>query len=250
MIQNNQALSFLGTKSFSKKGFKETVFQNLNLSFERGVSFLMGPNGCGKSTFLRSLLDLEKLDNSIISYSLSEEDKKASVLQNYKSQLLPFCSVKRNIEIVLNGTFYDKDLIFSQIKDRLASWDYKINFNANAGNLSGGQQQAVVLARSMVFKPSLWLLDEPVSAIDYKRRLAILEDIQQFSKNIFTIICTHDFNDAILIGNRLIVFNNSMQITLDKIIPPEVNFGTERKVASESGNKLRDEILKNIYSKY
>ncbi|MBK8082234.1 MAG: ATP-binding cassette domain-containing protein [Saprospiraceae bacterium] len=114
---------------------------------------------------------------------------------------------------VFNDSF--KDNYNLQIDDciikTLNDWGYDLKLYQTVGSLSGGQKQAFTLARALRNKPNLFVLDEPISAIDFKRKLQILKSLKQINQAAFTLISSHDINDAISIADTIIVFNEDLK---------------------------------------
>lgn len=236
-----------GAKSYTAYSNERVIFRELDFNLDHNITVIMGPNGCGKSTLLKVLMNMEPLDAGILSYSPSKEDLFASVLQNYKIQLLPYCTVEENLEVCISNKAIFPNLslkaCLKKVRDRLELFGYDINFNSKAGSLSGGEQQALVLARSFLVNPRLWLLDEPVSAIDFRRRAKILESIKIRSSESLVLLISHDINDAILIGSRLIVFGPNMQIILNRKLPPFIEGDIDNRINSGWATELREEMI-------
>ena len=168
-----------------QKRFGETVaVEDFNLAAEKGefVSFL-GPSGCGKTTTLRMIAGFEQptagtitIDGEDITYRPPNRRNVGMVFQSYA--LFPNMTVADNIGFGLKVRKRPAD----QIKKRVAELLEIVNLPDKGGRypyqLSGGQQQRVALARALAFEPQVLLLDEPLSALDAKIRVALRHEIR------------------------------------------------------------------------
>jgi sulfonate transport system ATP-binding protein len=210
---------------------------------------MMGPNGCGKSTVIRALCQLDGLDAGGIRESQSA-DLAATVLQHFRSQLMPQLNVTRNILLPFGGIhepMMSPDSALRYVRRVLAILGFTFPFTKDVGTLSGGEQQALVFVRSLLFKPSLWLLDEPVSAIDFARRRRFLFAIWRRAFRCSTLMVTHDVNDAILVASRLLVFDSSMTSLLDEKLPPPDQKDILSRLQSSWAADLRQRLLSIAY---
>ena len=181
---------------------KDQLIRNLNFSVEKGdiVSFI-GESGSGKTTFLKCLAGLEKINAGIIELNgvvLNDKDtfiapnkrKIGFVFQDYP--LFPHLNILENILINLEKKFLSKiDYILklTNLKDLSHRYPHQ---------LSGGEQQRACLARALVREPDLLLLDEPFSNLDSNIKLTIQEEIHKIIKETktTTILVTHDIRDT------------------------------------------------------
>ena len=194
------------------------VLQHINLSIEDGeFVVLLGPSGCGKTTLLRIIAGLEEPTLGSVLFSGEdvtnlppEERDIAMVFQNYS--LYPHLSVFDNIAFTLrtqhmpreelNATVMEMGMLLgiSECMDRLPS------------QLSGGQLQRVAIARALVRKPRVFLLDEPFSNLDAQLRASLRQLVRKIHDALGTtfIYVTHDQQEAVLLGQRIIVMRDGV----------------------------------------
>jgi multiple sugar transport system ATP-binding protein len=175
---------------------------------------LVGPSGSGKTTALRMLAGLEDVDDGAV--MIGERDvtfdqpKKrdiAMVFQNYA--LYPYMSVAANIGFPLKIAHVKKDereRRVREVAEMLGLTDY---LERKPAHLSGGQRQRVAMGRAIVRKPSVFLMDEPLSNLDAKLRLQMRADIAELQARlgVTTVYVTHDQAEAMTLGNRVAVLN-------------------------------------------
>ena len=190
-----------------------TAVRDFNLDVKRGefVSFL-GPSGCGKTTTLRMIAGFETPTTGSIAIEGADITNKAPnqrnvgmVFQSYA--LFPNLTVAQNIGFGLRVR-KEKE---SDIKQRVAEMLSIINLENKAGSypyqLSGGQMQRVALARALAIRPEVLLLDEPLSALDAKIRVALRAEIRAIQQKlgITAIYVTHDQEEALSLSDRIVV---------------------------------------------
>ncbi len=199
------------------KRFGEVVAVNrLDIPFiKRGefVTFL-GPSGCGKTTLLRMIGGFYyPTEGDIIMHGerindIPPEKRKTSmVFQNYA--LFPHMSVFDNIAYGLRLRKHSKREIEESVKNILGIVQLEGLESRRSNELSGGQQQRVALARCIVLRPEVILLDEPLSNLDASLRVMMREEIRkiQQSLNLTTIFVTHDQEEAMSMSDRIVVMN-------------------------------------------
>ena len=220
------------------------VLQGVDLTVEKGdVVAILGPSGSGKTTLLRCLNFLERPDTGVIKVNgetmwdaadpatqkESEIRKKrlhfGLVFQNFN--LFPQYTALQNV--MLAGELLAKErpdykankkAIHAQLEAQARDLLAQMGLSERAGHyphqLSGGQQQRVALARALVTRPSILLLDEPLSNLDAKLRVEMQVEIKRIQKElgITTIIVTHDHEEAVSLADRVIVMDDG-RIALD-----------------------------------
>ncbi len=180
------------------------------------ISVLFGPSGGGKSTILRCLAGLERPDEGMIRFGDESwfEAKKRIFLTPQKRDigylfqdhaLFPHMRVKSNIAYGLNGL--SKEDKRKKVAEMLDLFGLRGTEQRFPHQISGGQQQRVALARVLVRRPRLLLLDEPFSALDAPLREEIRPELRRILKqfNIPVLLVTHDRNEVIALGDGVIV---------------------------------------------
>jgi len=183
------------------KTFGEVVAtDHITLTLEDGkLSTLLGPSGCGKTTLLRLIAgfyypDSGKIyfdDEDVTDYPPYKRDT-GMVFQNYA--LWPHMTVFDNVAYGLRIRKVPKDKIKESVKEMLELVHMEGMENRTPNQLSGGQQQRIALARALVIRPKVLLLDEPLSNLDAKLRLEMREEILRIQRElkITTVYVTHD----------------------------------------------------------
>ena len=191
-----------------------TALHGIDLAIRPGEFFaLLGPSGSGKTTTLRVLAGLEPanegrvlLDGVDVTAKEPGERDVAMVFQSYA--LYPHMSVAENIGFPLKMIGTPRDEIERAVRDAAAKVHIDHLLARRPGQLSGGQQQRCALARAIVRKPALFLLDEPLSNLDAKLRLETRVELRKLQRSlgVTAVYVTHDQEEAMTIADRLAVF--------------------------------------------
>ncbi|QQZ10092.1 ABC transporter ATP-binding protein [Heyndrickxia vini] len=208
-------MSYLSLRNIAKKFNQVEVVKRLSLDIQQGelISFL-GPSGCGKTTTLNMIagfLDVDEgrvmVDGSPVHLLPPNKREMGMVFQNYA--LFPHMTVFDNVAYGLKLRKVPNIEIKTRVAEalemvRLSGYEHRY-----PKELSGGQQQRVSLARALVIKPKVLLLDEPLSNLDAKLRQEMREEIVTIQKQvkITTIFVTHDQEEALAISDRIAVMN-------------------------------------------
>lgn len=225
------------------------ALKNVNFSVEKGeLVCLLGPSGCGKSTLLNiisGLLDATsgdiKFDGKSVLNIAPENRDIGFVFQNYA--LFPHMTAEENVMFPLT---VGKNKISKKEAKKIALKYMELTHitdisQKRPGQLSGGQQQRVAIARALVQQPKVLLMDEPLSNLDARLRLQIREEIRSLVKEvgITTIFVTHDQEEALSIGDRIILLNNGIVQQADQSQNLYLN-PTNQFVANFIGNPVID----------
>ena len=205
----------LQIKDMTKKYDNGDGVEHINLDIYEGeiVTFL-GPSGCGKTTILRTIggfLDVTSGDITIDGQSIiglpPEKRPTAMVFQSYN--LWPHMTIYENLAFGLKLRKVPKAEIDADIKKMLALVSMSGCEKKYPNQMSGGQQQRIAIARSLLLKPSLLLLDEPFSALDAKIRQQMREELKKIQSDlgITVVFVTHDQEEAMSLSHRIVVMN-------------------------------------------
>jgi multiple sugar transport system ATP-binding protein len=173
---------------------------------------LVGPSGCGKTTALRMVAGLEdisegvlKIGERVVNYVPSRDRDIAMVFQSYA--LYPHLTVYDNIAFGLKLKGVPKDEIDKRVQDAARILDLEPFLKRKPRALSGGQRQRVAMGRAIVRQPAAFLMDEPLSNLDAKLRVAMRAEIASIQQRlgVTTIYVTHDQIEAMTMGDRVAV---------------------------------------------
>lgn len=196
------------------------ILKDINLNLEKDkIACILGPSGCGKTTLLKLIAGLEKIQTGEIflndimvsssSQHLATEKRKIGFLfQDYA--LFPHLSVKENLNFAIKNNkklTHNIDEIIEIIKLPYSLQKYP-------HELSGGEQQRVALARSIIAQPDFLLLDEPFSSLDLNLKEEIRDDTLHLlqKSNVTVLIVTHDPFEAMFISNKIYIMKKEGKI--------------------------------------
>ena len=203
-------------KNLSIRYGGEAVVTDFNLEVRNGeMVSLLGPSGAGKTTVLKAVAGLIQPDKGEIFidgqpvHGLAPE-KRSAVMVFQKTLLFPFLNVEQNIAFGLRMQGYKDANARRRIEQILHLTELTGLGRRKVHQLSGGQQQRVSLARALVLKPAVLLLDEPLSNLDANLRQQMRELIQdiQTETRITTLFVTHDQAEALMISHRVCLLLN------------------------------------------
>jgi ABC-type nitrate/sulfonate/bicarbonate transport system ATPase subunit len=176
---------------------------------------ILGPSGCGKTTILKLLAGLETLQSGRITYSDATNCRNAIVFQD--PSLLPWRTVKENILFGLENITLDKH----EKKYKSNRYIDLVGLNGFENSypyeLSGGMQQRVNLARALIVKPDILLLDEPFGALDYQTKMQMQDELLQLIKGITTVLITHDAREAVRLADTITILSDRPATVLHNI---------------------------------
>jgi iron(III) transport system ATP-binding protein len=196
------------------------ILKNINIELEKDkIACILGPSGCGKTTLLKLIAGLEKikhgeilLNNTAVSSSsihLPTEKRKIGFLfQDYA--LFPHLTVKENLNFAINN----KEKKKHNINEIIEVIKLPSSLQKYPHELSGGEQQRVALARSIISQPDFLLLDEPFSSLDLNLKEEIRDDTLHLlqKSNVTVLIVTHDPFEAMFISNKIYIMKKGGEI--------------------------------------
>lgn len=206
---------YLSLKNISKKYKDKEILKNISFDIKEGeLICILGPSGCGKTTLLNIIGGFVSdfsgdvlLSDENINNIPPEKREIATVFQSYG--LFTHKNVIDNVSYGLKLLKIDKNMREKRAKEMLEKVGLAGYEKKKIKELSGGEQQRVAIARSMVLNPKLLLLDEPLSNLDVNLRDVMRKEIKRIQKQfgVTMIIVTHDQEDAFKIADRVIVIN-------------------------------------------
>ena len=235
-------------KQYAIEGKPLTVLENINLAVKPGefVS-IVGASGCGKSSLLRLIVGLEAeysgdilLDGErIVSTSL----ERGIVFQDHR--LFPWLNVEQNVAVALKNSPLSAKEKRDTVREHIELVGLQDFTDAYPHQISGGMAQRVAIARGLVNRPSVLLLDEPLGALDALTRARLQGELQNIwaKEKITMILVTHDVDEAVFLGDRVVVMQPNpgrIRRILDIDLPRPRNRSDSRFIA------LRDDVLSDF----
>ena len=226
-----------------KFAYKNTaVIEDFKLAVDEGsFTTLLGSSGCGKTTILRLISGFLNPDSGTIKINgeiqnnvLPNRRKVGMVFQDYA--LFPHLTVEQNLFYGLNLTKPSKEQKAQNeqiVKTTAENLDIQNLLKRFPSELSGGQQQRVALGRSLVLKPKILLMDEPLSSLDTNLRLKVREELKEIQKRlkITTVYVTHDREEAFSLSDKIAVMNHGKIVQYDT--PENLYFEPKNRFAAE-----------------
>ena len=241
-------------------GFEAVKDFNLEIEDKEFIIFV-GPSGCGKSTTLRMIAGLEditsgelKIGDRVVNDVEPKDRDIAMVFQNYA--LYPHMTVYDNMAFGLKLRKTPKDKVDKLVHEAAKILDIEHLLDRKPKALSGGQRQRVAMGRAIVRNPKVFLMDEPLSNLDAKLRVAMRTEIKKLHNKLQTtfMYVTHDQTEAMTMGTRIVVMKDGVIQQVDTpanlytkpcnlfvagfIGSPQMNFIDCKVVRDEEGIKL------------
>ena len=220
-------------KKYDNADFYSVTDFNLHIKDREFIVFV-GPSGCGKSTTLRMIAGLEdiyegelKIGDTVMNDVAPKDRDIAMVFQNYA--LYPHMSVYDNMAFGLKLRKYDKAEIDKRVKNAAEILGLAQYLDRKPAALSGGQRQRVALGRAIVRDAKVFLMDEPLSNLDAKLRVAMRAEIAKLHRRLetTTIYVTHDQTEAMTMADRIVIMKDGI---VQQIGSPQEVYNTPNNV--------------------
>lgn len=216
-------LNNIGKKYESREDF---TLRHINLEIEdKDFCVILGPSGCGKTTLLRMIAGLNSITEGDLIFGEKRVNKLASkdrdiamVFQSYA--LYPHMTVYDNMAFSLSMRKERKNIINERVNEAAKLLQIEKYLYSKPSDISGGQRQRVALGRAIVRKPSVFLMDEPLSNLDAKLREHMRVELVRIHKALGTtsIYVTHDQVEAMTMGTRIVVMKDGVIQQVDSPI--------------------------------
>ncbi|MBW2981643.1 ABC transporter ATP-binding protein [Candidatus Woesearchaeota archaeon] len=235
VINNNK--SRISVKKYNKRYGYSKLFRGLDIEIKDGEFVcIVGPNGCGKSTFIKSIAKLIDYDGKI-----KTEGSISLVGQNQEEMLLPWLSVKSNIIFPKK----EKEVNSQLLTDLIQLANLQNYTNHFPYQLSGGMQQLVLIARSLLHSSDVILLDEPFKSLDFqmakKMQLKVLELWNIYRPTVLMI--SHDIDEAIFMADKIIILSEK-PARVKKIVDVNLPRNRDMKIlTSRRFNRIKKEVI-------
>ena len=240
--QQKKEINMLELEHIKKAYDGVTILNDINLQINDGeIVSILGPSGCGKTTLLNLILGLVNADGGKIIFNGNDitdtpMEKRGFNIVFLDYALFPNLNVIKNIRYGLKnkpGISSEKE-----INDLIELLGLKEHLNKRIEQLSGGQKQRVALARTLVMKPKILLLDEPLSALDGVIKESIKAKIREIAReyHLTTVIVTHDPEEALTLSNHVMIINKgsiSQFGTPDEIVNTPKNDFVEKFILQQ-----------------
>lgn len=210
-------------ENLSKK-WDSFAIKNINFEVKKGEYFvLLGPTGSGKTLLLETIAGFHTpdrgriiIDGKDVTELMPNERKIGFVYQDY--MLFPNMNVRDNISYGLKIRNHDENEIEERVKQLSEMLSISHLLERYPRNLSGGEKQRVAIARALAIKPSVLLMDEPLSSLDEMLRAKIIPDLKMINKKegLTIIHVTHSRQEAIMLADRMAVINEGKILQVGK----------------------------------
>lgn len=243
------------TKIYSVPSGDEIAVDGIDMEIDDNEFLsLVGPSGCGKSTTLRCIAGLETPTSGRITISGEDvtdtaPDNRGLAMMFQDIALYPHMTVGENIAYPLKVRGISKEKRRDKAQDAAEIMRITELMDKYPGELSGGQRQRTALARTIVYDPRAFLMDEPLSDLDAKLKVAIRKEIQRVHERVEkpTIYVTHDQGEALSMSDRVAVMDNGNIMGIGT--PDELYHSPMNKfVASFIGNPSMNFTVGNVVS--
>lgn len=229
----------------AQTGHEILVLDNINLEFSEGeLVCVLGPSGCGKSTMLRMIAGFDRPSSGevFINGESINGPRADSIFMFQHSGLLPWMTVWENVELGIRQ-LQDLDKKQQVIQEHIEMVELDGFEHHYPHQLSGGMLRRAELARALAVNPNTLIMDEPFSGLDFLTHMKVREEVVNMHEFIqkTTLVVTHDIDDALIMGDRVIVMSSRpSQVKLDVKLP----YGRPRDVLKTPElMALRDEIF-------
>lgn len=247
MSNGNLCISNLH-KAFQVDKGDVQVLRDINFRIAEGEFIsIVGHSGCGKSTLLKIVAGLVSYEHGIVeinSQKITEPGlDRGMVFQEHR--LLPWMTIRNNIALGLDHVpKREKDKLVSEHLELVKLTGFE---NAYPRQLSGGMAQRAAIARALVNRPSILLLDEPFGALDALTRIQMQKEILRIWEKEKTtmILVTHDIDEAVYLSDSILVMS-SRPGTIEEVVP--VNIGRPRDRGSADFAHIKKKILTYFFA--
>ena len=207
--------TYLRLDGIHKSFGKFEALRDIALAVRRGeLMVFLGPSGCGKTTLLRIVAGLETQDRGSIVQDGRDISRLPAIKRDYgivfqSYALFPNLTIRDNVAYGLVNRRQGRERIAARVKELLTLVGLPDSGTKYPGQMSGGQQQRIALARALAAAPGLLLLDEPLSALDAIERVRLRGEIRALQRRlgVTTIMVTHDQEEALSVADRIVVMN-------------------------------------------
>jgi len=244
-------------KVYESRAGRQTVFKDLSASIGSGefVS-IVGPSGCGKSTFLKLISGLESPTSGETAFAGQQVTGPPQgmiyVFQQYSKSIFPWKTVQENIKFGLCGK---KGVSKAEAEEACREYVDILGLNGFENyypyQLSGGMQQRVCIARALMCKPAVLLMDEPFSAVDAMTRAILQELLLKIWRTlpITIVFVTHDLDEAVFMSTRIISLGRNGAGIVEDL---EIDLPTPRDAITTRGDPnfsaLRQTLFSSIFA--
>lgn len=232
-------------KRFMVSGKVVEALKDINLEIPAGEFVaIVGASGCGKSTLLRAIvgLDLNYTGDILLDGVKLGAPRLNRAIVFQEHRLFPWLSVEQNVRLGLLQSKIGPDEQTRSVLEHLELVGLSTFTHAYPSQLSGGMSQRVAIARALVNKPQILLLDEPLGALDALTRGRLQNELRRIAKHegLTAVLVTHDVEEAIYLGDRIVVMQSNPGRISD-IIP--VPADQSRNRMDPAFIRLREQIL-------
>ncbi|STR27984.1 Aliphatic sulfonates import ATP-binding protein SsuB [Janthinobacterium lividum] len=200
------------SKSFSLKGAPLPVLDDISLTIAPGEFVaIVGASGCGKSTLLRLLAGLDTDYTGLLLHDgvpiRSTDLHRGLVFQDHR--LFPWLTVQQNVAVAFSNTRVPLAERAARVAAEIARVGLDGYADAYPHQLSGGMSQRAAIARALVGRPDVLLLDEPLGALDALTRLRLQQELRRLwqDEGITMVMVTHDIDEAVYLADRIVVLD-------------------------------------------
>lgn len=224
------------------------VLKDISLKIDEGeIVALLGPSGCGKSTVLNLSAGFESPDQGEVLFLgmpvTAPSPQKSVVFQS--GVLFPWLTVRQNIEYGLKIQKQDRTFIGEACKKYINLVGLEGFENYYPHQLSGGMKQRVALARVMILKPRMLLMDEPFASLDYQTRISMQQLLLSISQrlNPSVLFVTHDVEEALILADRIYIMSKLPGGIVQELFVPFQKPRTIATIGNPDFTKAKEEIL-------